>query len=104
MTISVTDIDETPAFSSATTNRSVNKHTAAGGNVGAVVTATDAENETLYYALTGTDADKFEVGLNSGQITVGTGTTLDYESGKTSYSVTRDGQRQVGRRRATPPT
>ena len=40
------------------------------------------------HALSGTDAGKFEIGSSTtGQITVKTGTSLDYET-KTSYSVT----------------
>ena len=57
-------------------------------NVGAVVMATDPDPnaETLTYALGGTDADKFRVRAN-GQIEVGSGTELDYET-KTTYMVT----------------
>ena len=76
-----------PAFPSATTSRSVAENTAVGGSVGAAVAATDAEGDTLTYTLGGTDATKFGIGLNTGQITVRTGFMLDYES-KTSYSVT----------------
>ena len=88
VTINITDVDETPRFPSDTTTRSIAENSAAGTNVGSAVTATDAENETLYYSLTGTDASKFEIGLNTGQITVKSGASLDYESGVTSYSVT----------------
>ena len=78
-----------PYFPTDTATRSVAENSTAGTNVGAAVTATDPylTTDTLYYTLTGTDASKFAVGLNTGQITVGTGTTLDYEA-KTSYSVT----------------
>ena len=57
------------------------------GNVGTPITAIDPDDSTLEYTLGGTDADKFDIGLNTGQITVGDGTVLNYEA-KTSYSVT----------------
>ena len=55
--------------------------------MGKPVTA-KATNTTYTYthALSGTDAGKFEISSSTGQITVKSGTTLDYET-KTSYSV-----------------
>ena len=57
-------------------------------NVGGVVTATDPDPnaETPTYTLGGADAAKFRVRAN-GQIEVGSGTELDYET-KTTYMVT----------------
>ena len=57
-------------------------------NVGAVVMATDPDPnaETPTYTLGGADATKFRVRAN-GQIEVGSGTKLDYET-KTTYMVT----------------
>ena len=57
-------------------------------NVGGVVTATDPDPnmEALIYTLGGADADKFRVRSN-GQIEVGAGTKLDYET-KDTYMVT----------------
>ncbi len=74
-------------FPALTATRSIAENSAAGSNVGAAVTATDTENHTLYYSLNGTDKDSFNVGLNTGQITVKSGSIPDYEA-KTSYSVT----------------
>ncbi len=74
-------------FPDTTATRSIAENTAAGGNVGAAVTASDTENHTLYYSLSGTDEDEFDIGLNTGQITVKTGKVPDYEA-KTSYSLT----------------
>ena len=73
-----------PAFANATEARSVAENTAAGENVGAVVTATDANSDTLEYSLEGTDASSFEIDSASGQIQ--TQSALDYET-KDSYSV-----------------
>ena len=69
------------------TTRSVDENTAADGNVGSAVSATDANNDTLTDSLSGTDAGSFAIGSSTGQITVGTGTALDYET-KNSYEVT----------------
>ncbi len=74
-------------FPDTTATRSIAENSAAGTNVGAAVTANDTENHTLYYSLNGTDKDEFDVGLNTGQITVKTGKVPNYEA-KTSYSVT----------------
>ncbi len=69
--------------------RSVDENTAAGENVGAPVEATDANTgDTLTYTLGGTDMASFGIDSTNGQITVGEGTTLDYETQKRTYSVT----------------
>ena len=76
-----------PGFSAEATTRAVDEDTVAGGNVGAPVTATDTDNgDTLTYGLEGADAAAFEIDSTSGQIKVGTGTMLDYET-RSSYTV-----------------
>ena len=55
--------------------------------VGSAVTATDPEGDTLTYSLSGTHASSFDIDASNGQISVGSGTTLDYESGLREYSV-----------------
>ena len=72
-----------PAFSGTDANRSVAENTAGGQNIGAPVTATDAD--TLTYTLSGTDADSFSIVDTSGQLQ--TKEPLDYET-KSSYKVT----------------
>ena len=63
---------------------------ATSGTVG-TVTATDPANETITYSVGGTDAmafnEDFSLNTSTGEITVKTGATVDYED-KTSYSVT----------------
>ena len=86
-TASTQDKNVNPQFASDWASRSVAENSTTDTNVGAVVTATDTEGNTLYYSLTGTDAAKFDIGETTGQITVGTGTSLDHEA-KASYSVT----------------
>ena len=51
---------------------------------GGAVTATDPNtaplNDIVSYRLGGDDASSFDIGLTTGQITVGAGTELDYET------------------------
>ena len=76
-----------PTFSSQTASRSVAENSAAGTNVGAPVTATDADSgDTLTYTLDGTDAASFDIVSTSGQIQTMSGVTYDYET-KSSYAV-----------------
>ena len=70
----------------SSTTRSVAENTVSGSNVGAAVSATDADAaDTLVYSLTGTDASSFSIVASSGQLQ--TSAALDYET-KSSYSVT----------------
>ena len=83
-----------PSFVGVGAILTVAENTQEGGNVGEVA-ATDPDNDALTYSLSGTDASYFEIGISTGQITVGPGTELDYESGITSYEVivsVRDGK------------
>ena len=78
-----------PVFSDGVlTTRSVAENAAVGALVGEPVTATDRENGTLTYALSGPDSALFTIDENTGQITVGPGTMLDYEANKNVYEVT----------------
>jgi hypothetical protein len=97
VTIHVTDVDEmpvisqvnpdnrAPVFSSSTTSRSVAENTPAGRSIGAPVTATDPDNDSLTYTLSGADGSSFGIGRTSGQLM--TRAALDYET-KNSYTVT----------------
>ena len=79
-------LNTAPVFTEGVdTTRSVAERTDAGENIGNPVSATDAENDTLTYTLSGTDADAFRIDNTTGQLK--TETELDYET-KTSYSVT----------------
>ena len=79
-----------PEFSGTATTRSftetVGDAVAVAGNVGAVVTATDADGDTLTYSLEGTDAAKFTVNSSSGQLRTKAGERYDREA-KASYAV-----------------
>ena len=78
-----------PEFSSGAVTRSVNENSSANVNVGSPVTATDPDNDSLTYSLSGTDAGSFTIVSSSGQIRTKSGVTYDYES-KSTYSVTVD--------------
>ena len=90
VTINVTNVDEpnnAPVFTEGTTTtRSVAENTASGQNIGAAVTATDADtSDTLTYTLGGTDAADFGIVRSSGQLQ--TSAALNFET-KDSYAVT----------------
>ena len=74
-----------PMFPAATATREVAENTAAGMNIGAPVTATDADDEMQTYTLTGADAASFDIGSATGQLM--TKAALDYET-KMTYMVT----------------
>ena len=67
-----------------TGDRSVVENAATGSNVGAPVVAAGADR--LTYRLGGRDAALFDIDGGTGQVTVGSGTTLDYET-RTGYMV-----------------
>ncbi len=92
VTISVTDVDETPAnnapeFTEGTSaTRIIAENTASGTNIGTAISATDVDSgDTLTYSLSGTDTTSFGIVSTSGQLQ--TSAALDYET-KKSYSVT----------------
>ena len=84
MTI-VEQANRAPVFEDDTATRLVYENVAPGTNVGVAVTATDADNDTITYSLTGSSA--FSIGSSTGQISVATGTLINYEV-TTSYTVT----------------
>ena len=87
VTIIITDVDENhaPAFAGNRTTRSVKENTDAGVNIGSPVSATDDDEDTLTYALSGTDAAAFSIVSTTGQLK--TSAPLDFET-KNAYTVT----------------
>ncbi len=91
VTVNVTDLDETPSnnppiFTEGTTaTRSIAENSASNVNIGSPVAATDADENTLAYQLSGTDAASFSIDSNTGQLK--TSAALNYET-KSSYTVT----------------
>ena len=79
-------LNTAPEFASSSTSRSVVENSRAGTNVGAPVTATDADQgDTLTYTLGGADAGSFTIVAGTGQIQT-TG-VLDEET-RSSHTVT----------------
>ena len=109
VTITVTDEEhEPPRFDEeygdgeASLAREVAENTAAGQPVGAPVSATDDDGDTLTYSLVGTDATSFDIDTTTGQIK--TKDPLDYEDTQ-SYSVTvlvTDSKDSAGNTENTP--
>ena len=87
-TETVTGLNSAPVFSQTTPARSIAENTAAGQNVGAAVTATDADaGDTLGYTLGGADMASFDFVGTTGQIRTKSGVSYDFEA-KSSYTVT----------------
>ncbi len=78
VTITVTDVNEPPAFPSPFDRRNVPENTGPGQPIGAPVTATDPEGDAPTYSLTGDGFDSFSVDQSSGQLK--TKVPLDYET------------------------
>ncbi len=84
--VTIRGINIIPVFSDGTiTTRSVAENTAKGVNIGAPVSAANADKDTLTYTLSGIDAASFGIDRTTGQLK--TKAALDYET-KISYSVT----------------
>ena len=84
-TMMVTAMMTVPMFDSETATREVAENTEAGMAIGDPVMGTDADGDTLAYALVGTDAVSFDIDTATGQLM--TVAALDYET-KATYSVT----------------
>ena len=84
-TATATTTNTAPVFTDSTTTRTIAENTAANVNIGTAIAATDADSNTLTYALGGTDAASFDINTTSGQLR--TKAVLDYET-KRTYTVT----------------
>ena len=71
-----------PTFDEGTSaTRSINENPEAGTRVGAVVSATDPEEDALTYSLaSGTDSGLFSIDRASGRLEVDSGAVLDFET------------------------
>ena len=76
-----------PDFGKSRDERTIAENAAAAAEVGAALGATDPENDTRTYSISGTDAAFFSIDETDGQISVRTGTRLDHEK-KNSYRMT----------------
>ena len=80
LTIAVTDVNESPEFDTSAVELEVAENTAPNTDIGQRIAANDPESDTLTYSLSGADSDLFDVDDSSGQISVGTGSALDFET------------------------
>ena len=86
VTLTIADDDAGPVFAGGTdTSRQVAENTAAGTAIGAAFSATDADGDTVTYALAGADAASFAIGEDSGVLAARA--APDHEA-KASYAVT----------------
>ena len=85
VTITVTDVNEAPAFADETATLSVAENTSPDANIGAPVAAMDVDGDTLTYMHGGTDMASFAIDAATGQLK--TMAALDYET-QTDYEVT----------------
>ena len=86
VTVTVTNVNEPPAFSAETDTRTINENTAAGQNIGSPFPATDPDDgDVLTYTLGVDDAASFDIDESTGQLQ--TKADLDYETSP-SYTVT----------------
>ena len=76
VSINVTDVNEKPQFAAETASFTIQEDTPVGQNVGDAYTATDDDNDTVTYSVSGTDAALLQVD-EYGQLQVKQ--TLDYE-------------------------
>ena len=67
--------------------RELEENSVAGAKVGGPLNDTESEVGPLTYSLGGEDAALFSIDPGTGQITLGGGVVLDYESGKRTYTV-----------------
>ncbi|MBC6411232.1 MAG: cadherin domain-containing protein, partial [Ekhidna sp.] len=84
ITVTVTDVNEAPVFSSGSFTLTIGEDAATDANVGAAVAAVDPDEDGVTYTLTGEDSGDFSIDGN-GQITVAS--TLDRET-TSSYTLT----------------
>ena len=95
------DVNQAPSFGQTSpVELRVAENTPSGSAIGAPVAATDPEGDSLRYSLSGSDL--FEIDPQTGQITVGDGADLDYETEPNRYALTvsatdPDGSRQTAR-------
>ena len=81
LTVTVTNVNEQPAFAVETDARIIAESPVPGRNVGTPVSATDPDaGDTLTYELGGADASSFDIIPRSGQLK--TKAALDYEAKK----------------------
>ena len=81
------------------TSRTLLENTGGGVAVGTRVEASDSDDDTLTYSLTGTDSGSFTIDTSDGRIRTRSGVTYNFEATKNTYEVTvrvHDGKDAAG--------
>ncbi len=86
VTITVSDVNETPEFPPGSPSLDVDENTASGVAFGDAVAATDPDGDALTYTLGGTHSAVFGIDSTTGQLR--TKGSLDYEGTRNTYQVT----------------
>ena len=76
-----------PEFGSSSYTRSIPENTVAETDVGDAITATDPNDDTLEYSLSGSDAVSFSVGPGTGQLQTASGVSYDHEANSYYYDL-----------------
>ena len=84
VTVTVTEVNEAPAFPDGPGTRSIPENTQSDQPIGEPVTANDPEGDNLKYSLGGQDAESFKIDPSTGQLM--TKDPLDHEE-KDTYTV-----------------
>ena len=85
-----TPANRAPSFAAdVETTLELLENSPAGTSVGSAFTASDPDDDTLTYSLTGTDAASFVIDSATGQISTAAGASFDYET-KQSYTLSVD--------------
>ena len=78
-----------PIFSSSVgLTISLPENTAGNTHIGNPYTATDGNNDTITYSISGTDDADFAINASNGQLATGINSQFDYEQPKKAYSIT----------------
>ena len=84
----VPDVNSAPEFAAGITREVEENTKGPDGKVGDPVKAEDADDDVLTYTISGgADMDAFGIDDETGQITVGEGTMLDFEGSQTTYVI-----------------
>ena len=88
-----------PVFADDLVALTLPENSAVGTSVGAAVTATDADSDTLTYSLEGTDAASFDIESGTGQIKTKSGVTYDLRGDAEHLRDDGEGRRRQRRHR-----
>ena len=88
VTLRLREANTAPVFADDLVAITLPENSAVGTSVGAAVTATDADDDTLTYSLEGTDAASFDIESGTGQIKTKSGVTYDFEAAQNTYEMT----------------